>query len=105
MSKLSDEVIEEFIRTRYPEMSAVAKAIAEELLSLRRENRWIPVTEWILHSWIPILVVWGNGVTMAYWNPDVKNWQEYPDGDFDIGEEVTHCRYTPELPKAPSEEV
>ncbi len=43
------------------------------------------------------LSVWLGKVRMASWNP-VGGWQEYPDGDFDIGGELTHWMPLPEFP-------
>lgn len=36
-----------------------------------------------------ILVVWYGLVEIATWNTAQQNWQEWPDGDFDNGGEVT----------------
>jgi len=39
----------------------------------------------------PLIVHWLRRIKMATWNTDVlpPNWQEWPDGDFDCGGEVT----------------
>jgi hypothetical protein len=47
-----------------------------------------------------LLVYWLHQIKLAWWNVELGNWQEWPDGDFeDIrGEELTH--WTP-LPGSP----
>jgi len=44
---------------------------------------------------------WYDEIRLTWWNEECKNWQEYPDGDFeDIrGEELTHWMPLPEPPK------
>jgi hypothetical protein len=47
-----------------------------------------------------ILVLWGRLVEIALWNVDVDNWQQWPDGDFDIGNELTCWQPLPSPPNA-----
>jgi hypothetical protein len=52
---------------------------------------------------------WDGTVFIAYWcgdvclvwrHPELDNWQEYPDGDFeDVTGEITHWMPLPEPPK------
>lgn len=46
------------------------------------------------------LAVWLGKVRTASWNVEQQNWQEYPDGDFDCGDELTHWMPMPEPPEA-----
>lgn len=47
-----------------------------------------------------ILAYWRSWVTIALWNLRVNNWQEWPDGDFDTGGELTHWMPLPDPPSA-----
>jgi hypothetical protein len=46
------------------------------------------------------LAYWYGVITIAHWNPEVSNWQEAFDGDFDNGGELTHWMPLPERPDA-----
>ena len=45
------------------------------------------------------LCIWLNQVEIATWQSEVSNWQQWPDGDFDIGGELTHWMPLPEKPE------
>ena len=46
-----------------------------------------------------ILVYWLGKIQMAFWEEKVKNWQEWPDGDFPVClDEITHWLPLPEVP-------
>jgi hypothetical protein len=46
-----------------------------------------------------ILAVWCGKLMLALWNTEANNWQEYSNGDFDTGGELTHWMPLPEPPK------
>jgi len=49
---------------------------------------WLPI-ESAPKTGEKIVVVWLGRLDVAFWNKEVQNWQEWPDGDFDNGGEVT----------------
>ena len=57
---------------------------------------WINVKEKLPPEDVKVFVLWNDEVELAYINPDVHNWQEWPYGDFQCHEdmqsgfEVTH---------------
>lgn len=62
-------------------------------------DQWVSVKERLPKFDDPVLAVWDGDVIMATVNSEVGNWQEYPDGDFAIGDEVTHWLPLPPAPK------
>jgi hypothetical protein len=73
---------------------------------------WIRAADELPHFEKPVLVAWRAmavdrgrvverlSVKVAVLTTSVTppNWQEYPDGDFDCGGEVTHWKHLPEPP-------
>ncbi len=61
-----------------------------------------------MNGWKPIgtapkdgsrmLVVWLDQVEIATWNREVRNWQQWPNGDFDSGGEITDWMPLPTPP-------
>jgi hypothetical protein len=47
----------------------------------------------------PFPAIWLGRFRAAFWNTEQQNWQEYPDGDFDTGGELTHWFRLPPVPK------
>jgi hypothetical protein len=67
----------------------ISKPIEFQALSIVRTIHWFQPHEVRPPEDVPLFVVWLGKLRMASWNSQVSNWQEWPDGDFDCGCEVT----------------
>lgn len=75
---------------------------ALESLALQDKPVWEPFAT-APKNGEPFLACWLGRVTLAWWNAEVKGWQEYPDGDFANCEEISHWMPLPVSPLTPGE--